>query len=476
MQSKIHKFNYLILATLFLVSFLKTNAQNGAALYQQNCAQCHGADLTGGNATSLIDGIWQFGAEDGYVFRNIKFGIAHLGMPSYEKVLKDTEIREIMKYIRESEKKIGAVKPPIAKKLETLDYDVNVEIFAEGLEVPWAIDFIDANTALITERPGRLRVVKNGKLQKEPVKNIPKVLNEGQGGLLDVAIDPDYANNGWIYLAYSHVLEDITEGKRPPAMTRLERGKIKNNSWTDSKIIFEAPHETYRTTRHHYGCRIVFDPEGYLFFSIGERGAAEQAQDFTRPNGKVHRIYKDGSIPESNPFMNEETAMKSLYSLGNRNIQGMAIHPETGELWVTEHGPMGGDELNLIKAGKNYGWPVITYGLNYNGTVITELTHKAGLEQPILYWKPSTAVCGLDYYTGDLFKKWKNKLMVGALKYEEVRLLDIEGERVMHQEIIVKGQGRVRDVSTGPDGAIYVVLNKPGTVLRGCTTNFTNDC
>lgn len=466
MKSKIHKFNYLFLATLFLVSFLKINAQNGAALYQQNCAQCHGADLTGGNAMSLIDGIWQFGAEDGYLFRNIKFGIAHLGMPSYEKVLKDTEIREIMKFIRESEKKVGAVKPPIAKKLETLDYDVNVEIFAEGLEVPWAIDFIDTNTALITERPGRLRVVKNGKLQTEPVKNIPKVLNEGQGGLMDVAIDPDYANNGWIYLAYSHVLEEITEGKRPPAMTRLERGKIKNNTWTDSEIIFEAPHETYRTTRHHYGCRIVFDPEGYLFFSIGERGAAEQAQDFTRPNGKVHRIYKDGSIPESNPFIDEKTAMKSLYSLGNRNIQGMAIHPETGQLWVTEHGPMGGDELNLIKAGKNYGWPVITYGLNYNGTVITELTHKAGLEQPILYWKPSTAVCGLDYYTGDLFKKWKNKLLVGALKYEEVRLLDIEDNRVMHQEIIVKGQGRVRDVTTGPDGAIYVVLNKPGTVLR----------
>ncbi len=466
MKSKIHKFKVLLLATFLIVSFLKTNAQNGSALYQQNCAMCHGADLNGGNAPSLIDGVWMFGAEDGYLFRNIKFGIAHLGMPSYEKVLKDTEIREIMKFIRESEKKVGAVKPPITKVLETLDYNIDVEVFAEGLEVPWAIDFIDANTALITERPGRLRVVKNGKLQTEPIKNIPAVVNAGQGGLLDVAIDPNYATNGWVYLAYSHVLDHITEGKRPPAMTRLERGKIKNNTWIDNEIIFEAPHETYRTTRHHYGCRIVFNPEGYLFFSIGERGAAEHAQDFTLPNGKVHRIYKDGSIPESNPFFSEKNAIKSIYSLGNRNIQGMAIHPETGELWATEHGPMGGDELNLIEAGKNYGWPVITYGLNYNGTVITELTHKPGLEQPILYWKPSTAVCGLDFYTGALFKKWKNKLMVGALKYEEVRLLDIEDERVMHQEIIVKGQGRVRDVTTGPDGAIYVVLNKPGTVLR----------
>ena len=222
----------------------------------------------------------------------------------------------------------------------------------------------------------------------------------------------------------------------------------------------------YRTTRHHYGCRIVFDHEGYLYFAIGERGTGEHAQDFTRPNGKVHRINKDGSIPDSNPFVNEKNAMKSLFSLGNRNIQGMAIHPKTGQLWVTEHGPMGGDELNLIKAGKNYGWPVITYGLNYNGTVISVLTHKEGMEQPILYWKPSTAVCGLDFYTGDLFKKWKNKLLVGALKYEEVSLLSIEDERVMHQDVVLKGAGRVRDVSTGPDGAIYVVLNNPGSVLR----------
>lgn len=460
------KSQFLFLVAVFSFLVFISCGQDGASIYQQNCAQCHGTDLSGGNATSLVDEIWQFGAEDGYVFRNIKFGIAHLGMPSYEKTLKDNEIREVVEYIRESTKKAGTSKPPIVKELETLDYDINVEKFAEGLEVPWAIDFIDASTALITERPGRLRVVKKGKLQTEPVMNIPKVLNEGQGGLLDVAVDPDYDKNGWIYLAYSHVLESGYEGNRAPAMTRLERGKIINNAWIENEIIFEAPHEMYRTTRHHYGCRIVFDPWGYLYFAIGERGTDEHAQDITRPNGKVHRIQKDGTIPDSNPFMDQEEAMKSLYSLGNRNIQGMAIHPETGKLWATEHGPMGGDELNLIEAGKNYGWPVITYGLNYNGTVITELTHKAGFEQPILYWKPSTAVCGLDFYSGDLFKKWKNKLLVGALKYEDVRLLNIEGNRVMHQEVILKGQGRVRDISTGPDGAIYVVLNKPGTVLR----------
>ena len=465
-KSKVMRSLAFIITGLFFFVTVSVTAQDGALLYGQNCASCHGANLGGGNAASLVDGIWQFGAEDGYVFRNIKFGIAHLGMPSYEAALNDGEIRAIMSYIRDSENKVGAQKPPIAKEIETLDYKIDVEIFAEGLEVPWAIDFIDENVALITERPGRLRVVENGKLLDDPVKNTPEVLNEGQGGLLDVAVDPDYNENGWIYLAYSHELTSGFDGNRSPAMTRIVRGKIENNSWTDEEVLFEAAHDSYRTTRHHYGCRIVFDPQGHLYFAIGDRGAGYQAQDFTLPNGKVHRINKDGSIPEDNPFVDEDGAVKSLFSLGNRNIQGMAIHPGTGELWVTEHGPMGGDELNLIESGKNYGWETITYGRNYNGTIITEETHRPGMEQPNLYWRPSIAVCGLDFYRGDLFGKWKNKLLVGALKYEEVRLLQIEGDNVVHQEVIVKNQGRVRDVSTGPEGAIYVVLNKPGTVIK----------
>lgn len=457
-----------VLTPFFLVFIvISLQAQpDGASLYREFCGQCHGAGLNGGNATSLIDGIWQFGTEDGYVFRNIKFGIPHLGMPSYEKSLTDSEINSIVQYIRESEKNAGAEKPATPAMLETMDYEITVETFADGLEVPWAIDFIDEQTALITERPGRLRVVKDGRLLSEPVKNTPKVLNEGQGGLLDVAIDPDYHQNGWIYLAFSHTLNPASTGERPSAMTKIVRGKIENNTWISEEVLFEAPAKTYQTTRHHYGCRIVFDPWGYLYFTVGDRGAGFQAQDVTLPNGKTHRIHKDGRIPENNPFVSEPNAMKSIYSLGNRNIQGMAIHPETGQLWVTEHGPMGGDELNLIKSGLNYGWETITYGKNYNGTTITNLTHKPGMEQPVFYWNPSIAVCGLDFYRGDLFKKWKNRLMAGALKYEEVRILHIENERMIHEETILKGAGRVRDVSTGPDGAIYVVLNNPDKVIR----------
>lgn len=463
------KFGITMLAmVIVLLTGIGCSAQpNGAALYQQYCATCHGADLKGGNSGSLVDGIWQFGAADSYKFRNVKFGIPHLGMPSYGAALKDDEIKAIMQFVSDSEKSSGAVKPAIVKEMETLDYKLNVEVFAEGLEIPWAIDFLDPTTALITEKPGRLRVVTKGKLQSEPVKNIPKVLNEGQGGLMDVAVDPDYIKNGWIYLAYSHVLDKPAAGQdRLGAMTRIVRGKIENNTWTNEQVLFEAPHDTYRTTRHHYGCRIVFDKKGFLYFAIGERGIGKEAQDITLPNGKTHRINKDGSIPADNPFANNAKAIKSIYSYGNRNIQGMAIHPVTDELWATEHGPMGGDELNLIKTGKNYGWPEISYGINYDGKIITEFTHKSGMEQPNLYWRPSIAVCGLDFYTGDLFAKWKNKLLVGALKYEEVRLLDIENDRVTHDEVILKGQGRVRDVQTGPDGAIYVVLNDPGIVLK----------
>ena len=223
-------------------------------------------------------------------------------------------------------------------------------------------------------------------------------------------------------------------------MTRLVRGHIVENAWTGQEVIFEAPHDTYVTTRHHYGCRIVFDPDGYLYFSIGDRGRSSNAQDLTRPNGKIHRIHPDDSIPDDNPFIHIENALPSIYSYGHRNPQGLAIHPVTGRLWITEHGPMGGDELNLITAGVNYGWPEITYGLNYNGTVITDNEFLPDMQQPNWYWKPSIAVCGLDFVRGDLFPKWRNHLLVGALKYEEVQLLTLHEDRVLHFETILKNE------------------------------------
>lgn len=432
------------------------------------CASCHGEDLKGNIAQSLLDGSWQFGSEEDDIMRSIKFGYPHHGMPAWGAALADAEIDSLVSFLLHEEERLGISKPPIPATLETQDYSVKVEVIAEGLDIPWSIDFIGPNRALITERSGRLRIMENGVLLADSVVGIPQVHAWGQGGLLDVAVDPDYDREPWIYLAFSHGHGKVMENGEElvPMMTSIVRGKLVGNAWSNQEILFEAPHETYKTARWHFGSRIVFDPEGYLYFSIGDRGTSEDAQDISKPNGKIHRIHRDGRIPKTNPFYGRPGAVKSIYSYGHRNPQGLAVHPETGQVWETEHGPLGGDELNLIRPGLNYGWPVISYGINYNGDIITDLTHKEGMEQPISFWKPSIATCGLDFYSGNVFPKWKNRLLVGALKMEELQLLDIEKDRMMYRQTILKNAGRVRDVTTGPDGAIYVVLNRPGKVLR----------
>lgn len=464
MKRWITGFVFVFLTGGIILSSIAAETSEGSQIYLQYCSSCHGIKLQGGNAQSLVDGIWQFGSGRGWIASTIRFGIQHLGMPGYEQTLSSRQIDQVVDFLLESEKTYGATKPPVPDKLQTRDYVIDVHVLAENLQVPWSIDFIDEETALVTERPGRLRIIKDDRLLPDAVARTPQVLNEGQGGLLDVAVDPKYTDNGWIYLGYSHALENQKD--KPVAMTRIVRGKLKDNAWTDQQVIYEAPHETYRTTRHHYGCRIVFDREGYLYFSIGERGYQDQAQDISLPNGKIHRIFPDGSVPKDNPFIDNPKALPTIYSYGNRNAQGLAVHPVTDELWETEHGPLGGDEINLIEAGKNYGWPVITYGRNYNGSVISELTEKTGMEQSVLYYLPSIAICGMDFMRGDLFGKWENHLLVTALKFEEVRLLDVKNQRVLHDEVILKNAGRVRDVACGPDGAIYVILNSPGTILR----------
>lgn len=445
---------------------LPATAQQADALYQQHCAQCHGANLQGGNARSMVDGVWQFGDSAGYISRNIKNGITHLGMPAFGKTLTDRETKELSRYLLEAQNRAGAVKPPPPRQLQTLDYEIKVEVWVDGLEIPWSVAPISADSALITERPGRLRIVRDGQLLPEPVRGLPPILAEGQGGLLDVALDPDYAAQPWVYLAYSHGLPVRSGESRAPAMTRIVRGRIRDHSWVDQAVLFEAHPDTYGTARVHFGSRIVFDPGGHLYFSIGDRGQGEQAQNPARPNGKIHRIHRDGSIPTDNPFADQPDALPSLYSIGHRNPQGVSVHPVTGAVWASEHGPMGGDELNCIRARANYGWPEITYGLNYNGSPVSDVVRRDGMEQPIWYWKPSTAVCGMEFYQGDLFPRWNNKLLVGSLKYEDVRVLDVEEDRVMHEEVILKNAGRVRDVTCGPDGAVYIVLNGPDVILR----------
>jgi len=441
------------------------DAPDGQALYQQFCAQCHGADLRGGNAQSMVDGVWQYGEGTGYITRNIKHGITDLGMPAYESSMSDAQIRAVVEFIMSAEKSTGAVKPPPPTEIQTQDYHVKVDQWIQGLQEPWSIAFPDTETAYIAEKAGQLLIARNGKLEAGPVKGTPEVVSEGQGGLMDVAVDPKFSENGWIYLSFSHGLP-AEDGKPQRAMTKIVRGKIEKGRWTNEETLFAASPDHYVPSRVHYGCRIVFDEAGHLYFSIGERGMQENAQDLSRPNGKVHRIWPDGSIPEDNPFVKTPGALPSIYSYGNRNPQGLAIHPVTGYLWETEHGPMGGDEINVIESGKNYGWPVITWGRNYNGAPVSALTEKDGLEQPASFWRPSIGVCGMDIYNGEQFPVWRGALLVTALRNEELRIVRVAGEHVQHQEIILKNMGRARDVVAGPDGAIYLVTNGPGAIMK----------
>lgn len=436
-------------------------------LYQERCGSCHGKQFQGGNAQSMVDGVWQFGSADFDLDRNIRHGIAAVGMPAYNAVLSDAEVRGLIGLLREAQTRAGVERPPLPERLLARDYDLVVtDWLSSGLDAPWGIEFADERTAFITERPGRLRVVRDGALDPRPVAGTPEVLFRGQGGLLDVALDPDFASTGWVYLTYTHAIDRKNKAGDVASMTRLVRGRVVEGRWTDEQTLFEAPHETYKHTYHHYGSRIAFDPEGRVYFSIGERGHQDDAQDPRLPHGKVHRLERDGSVPADNPFADGEGGMPSVFTYGNRNPQGLATHPVTGAIWENEHGPMGGDEVNVLAAGVNYGWPVATYGLNYNGTAVSGAQRVVGTRQPVYYWAPSIAACGAAFVHGDEFPRWANHLLVGGLGHEVLVRLAVEGGRVMHQETLLRGQGRVRDVIVDPSGAIYVVLNGPDRVLR----------
>lgn len=340
--------------------------------------------------------------------------------------------------------------------------DFRVETVAEGLDSPWGMVKLPDGRFLVTERSGQVRVIENGKLKPDPIEGIPSVRAIGQGGLLDIRLHPDYARNGWIYLAFSKPLEK-------GALTSVVRGRLKGNRFEDVETIFDPLPEEGSQGPVHFGCRIVFDDKGHVFFSIGDRGdvttPANQAQRLDNVKGKVHRLRDDGGVPEDNPFVTQEGARPSIWSYGNRNAQGLAIQPGTGLLWESEHGPRGGDELNIIRKGKNYGWPVVTHGINYDGTPISERTSAPGMEDPVKQWTPSPAVCGMAFYTGKAFPQWEGNLFVGALAHAKLFRLKLDGNTVKHQEELLEGSGRVRDVRCFDDGYLYVIYDQ-GRIVR----------
>ncbi|WP_149302815.1 PQQ-dependent sugar dehydrogenase [Pareuzebyella sediminis] len=327
-------------------------------------------------------------------------------------------------------------------------------LLIDELQTPWGMAFLPDGSMLVTEKSGELIHFKDG--VKNKITNVPEVYVRGQGGLLDVEVHPDYKNNGWVYLSFAS-----EEGEEKGGNTALIRAKIEDNSLVNKELLYKASPNT--TKGQHFGSRIQFDNDGYLYLSIGERGARdENPQDITRDGGKIYRFFDDGTIPDDNPFVGTNGAKTAIYSYGHRNPQGLAMHPETGAIWDNEHGPRGGDEINIIKAGANYGWPVVTYGINYSGTPITDKTEMEGMTQPFHYWVPSIAPSGMTFVTSSKYGDWKGSILVGSLKFQYLERLIVEGNKVVKREKLLDGIGRVRDVKEGPNGMLYVAVEGKG--------------
>ena len=345
---------------------------------------------------------------------------------------------------------------------KTQEETFRVETFAEGFDIPWGMAFLPNKDLIVSDRNGNLWRIKYKSKIKTKISGVPKVRYKGQGGLLDIEAHPDFINNNFLYISFS----DYLDSNKNKSFTSIYRYKLQNDNLIDKKIIFKTNNKFYSRSNIHYGIRMVFDKQRFIYFSIGDRGNRNQAQSLNYPNGKIHRLHDDGSIPMDNPFINVKSAIKSIWTYGNRNPQGLAIHPISEVIFESEHGPRGGDELNILFSGNNYGWPEITYGKNYSGTTITKYTHKEGMEQPVIHWTPSIAVCGIDFYDGKVFKNWENNLLVTSLKFENLYRLTIDQNKVIDQEIIYSAGSRIRDVETGPDGYIYLALEDPGRIIR----------
>ena len=356
---------------------------------------------------------------------------------------------------------VASATTPGAYTIQQTDrHAVRVTIVTRGLEHPWSLAFLPDGRMLVTERPGRLRYVEaDGALDPTPIGGLPAaVAVAGQGGLHDVVPHPDFARNRLVYIAY------VGRSGRGYG-TELARGRLDGHRLSDVEVLFRALPKS--SGGRHFGGRVVFDGNGHVFLTLGDRGNRPRAQDPGDHAGSIIRLTEDGGVPPDNPFVSIGGARPEIFSLGNRNVQGAAMNPWTGELWAHEHGPQGGDEVNVIRAGVNYGWPIVTHGRNYGiGTRIGEGTHKDGMAQPLHQWTPSIAPSGMAFYDGDRFPGWRGSLLVGALKFRLLSRLEFEGERVVHEEWMLKDViGRVRDVRVGPDGYVYLLNDAPDGVI-----------
>ena len=390
-----------------------TDREQAAVHFATYCAGCHGD-----NAVTFADRKWRYGDSRDDLFKSIKFGHPEAGMPAFEKTFTDPEIQGLVGYIKEGMQRVAQYSFGEEKELPSTfqaeDFSYKLETVASDFgEVPWGMAFLPDGGMLITEIGGTLYLRSaDGKLQK--VSGTPKVLAKGQGGLLDVVLHPNFSENKLIYLSYSALKEQNGETQ---STTAIMRAKLEGNTLSQQKVIFQAL--PWQTTQHHYGSRMAFGPDGLLYFSVGDRGNRdENPQNLERHPGKIHRIKDDGSIPADNPFAGSTDKQASIYSYGHRNPQGLAFHPQTGVLWEHEHGPRGGDEINIIEKGTNYGWPVISYGINYDGTTFTNKTEADDMQPPLLQWTPSIAPSGMTFVTGNRYKGWEGDLLSGSLRFK----------------------------------------------------------
>ncbi len=437
-----------------------TTLEIAMAHYAEFCAGCHGIKMN-----AFLDRRWKHGNSREDLFKAIKFGYADEGMPAYDTAFTDEEIYRLSDYMLNN---IAALErynfndlPQKANRFESEDLTVRLDTIVQGINIAWGLAFLPGGDLLFTEKSGGIYRVKKNKKQ-EKISGVPEVLDEGQGGLMDIKLHPDFKKNKVLYISYA---KPKKEDGKTLSTTAIMRAVLKGNALTDQKVIFEAL--PYATTRFHYGGRMEFDRQGYLYFSVGDRGNHNRNPQYLDNHcGKIHRVNDDGSVPADNPFVNTPGAMSTIWSYGHRNPQGIAIDPATGVLWTNEHGPRGGDEMNIVRKGKNYGWPVISYGINYNGTTFTNETAREGMEQPELYWVPSIAPSGLAFVQGDRYKNWKGDALVSSLRYDFLDRCKMENGKIAGEESLLKGVGRLRDVRMAPDGYIYISVERPGFVFR----------
>ena len=434
--------------------------ESAKKIYSATCASCHGQQMQ-----MFVDRKWKHGTTDDSLAMSITNGYLEGGMPSFDTIYSEVQIKELVAYIQDGISKTGefTFEDPFNPDTTFNDGGISytLELITDSVDVPWGYVFLPDNSMIINDKDGDMyHRDPNGTLTS--ISNAPKVVNKGQGGLLDIELDPDYTSNGLLYISYS---KGKMDGDKELITTAVIRAKYENHSLTDVHEILEA--QPYLSTRHHYGGRLEFDKDGYLFVSVGDRGKRDDnPQSLANHCGKIHRINSDGSIPEDNPFVDTLDAVKSIWSYGHRNPQGLVYDAKTNTLWEHEHGPRGGDELNIIRKGDNYGWPLASFGINYNGTTFTNKTEIEGMTNSEKYWVPSIAPCGMAQVTSDKYPEWKGDILVGSLRFRYIAKVALEKNKAGADVPLVKNVGRVRNVKLDREGYIYVSTENPGAIYK----------